>query len=121
MHVIDQYFHTLIERGGSDLHITQGQPPKLRVHGSIVPIEGEEVLTEARMESMMREICEPRSWERFKSSGDLDFAYEMDEDSRFRCNFLRQLNGYAAVFRIIPTKIASLEQLGIPPVVKDFG
>ena len=54
-------------------------------------------------------------------SGDLDFAYEMDEDSRFRCNYLKQKNGLAAVFRLIPTKIASLEQLGIPPVVKEFG
>src|SRR5205814_7388340 len=49
------------------------------------------------------------------------FAYEMDAASRFRCNFLKQANGYGAVFRLIPTKIASLEQLGIPPIVKEFG
>ena len=121
MPIIDQYFHKLIARGGSDLHITQGQPPKLRVHGSITPIEGEAVLTAEVMETMMREICEPRAWDRYQSAGDLDFAYEMDDDSRFRCNYLRQLNGYAAVFRIIPTKIATLEQLGIPPVVREFG
>src|SRR4029078_12525326 len=53
--------------------------------------------------------------------GDLDFAYEMDEHSRFRCNFLKQSHGYGCVFRLIPTKIMSLEQLGIPPVVKEFG
>ena len=45
----------------------------------------------------------------------------MDEKSRFRCNFLKQTNGYGAVFRLIPTRIASLEELGIPPVVKQFG
>ncbi|MCE9518734.1 MAG: type IV pilus twitching motility protein PilT [Verrucomicrobia bacterium] len=121
MPVIDNYFHKLIELGGSDLHITQGQPPKIRVHGGIVPIKGEEALSESFIESMMREICAPRAWERYKELGDMDFAYEMDEDSRFRCNYLRQLNGYAAVFRIIPTKIATLEQLGIPEVVREFG
>ncbi|HEY1533864.1 MAG TPA: type IV pilus twitching motility protein PilT, partial [Polyangiaceae bacterium] len=73
------------------------------------------------IETIMREICEPRAWERYQAAGDLDFAYEMDVDSRFRCNYLRQLNGLAAVFRIIPTKIATLEQLGIPKVVRDFG
>ncbi len=120
MPIIDQFFHKLIEMGGSDLHITQGQPPKIRVHGSIKPIS-DEVLTKEFMETIMQEICDERGWNRYQELGDLDFAYEMDEDSRFRCNFLRQLNGYAAVFRIIPTKIATLEQLGVPAVIKEFG
>ncbi|MCB1225875.1 MAG: type IV pili twitching motility protein PilT, partial [Verrucomicrobiales bacterium] len=120
MPIIDQYFEKLIELGGSDLHLSQGQPAKVRVHGSIQPIE-DKPLTAAGMETMMREICEPRAWERYQEKGDLDFAYEMNADSRFRCNYLRQQWGFGAVFRIIPTKIASLEQLGIPPVVKNFG
>jgi len=120
MPIIDNYFQQLIELGGSDLHLSQGQPPKVRVHGSIKPIANE-LLTQATMETMMREICEPRAWERYIEKGDLDFAYEMDAEHRFRCNYLKQQNGYGAVFRIIPTKIASLEQLGIPPVVKEFG
>lgn len=120
MPIIDQYFHKLIELGGSDLHLSQGQPPKVRVHGSIKPIS-DQILDERLMETMMREICETRAWDRYKEKGDLDFAYEMDADNRFRCNYLRQQHGYGCVFRIIPTKIASLEQLGIPPVVKEFG
>ncbi|MCS7009127.1 MAG: PilT/PilU family type 4a pilus ATPase, partial [Chthoniobacterales bacterium] len=60
-------------------------------------------------------------WQRFEESGDLDFAYEMDESSRFRCNYLKQANGYGAVFRIIPTRILTLEQLNVPPVIKTFG
>jgi twitching motility protein PilT len=120
MAIIDSLFKRLIELGGSDLHLSQGNPPKVRVHGSIKPIS-DTIMSETDMETMMREICEPRAWDRYKEKGDLDFAYEMDSDSRFRCNYLRQLNGYAAVFRIIPTKIASLEQLGIPQVVKEFG
>ena len=70
---------------------------------------------------MLSEICGPKSWEIFEERGDLDFAYEMDENSRFRCNYLKQTNGYGAVFRLIPTRIASLEELGIPPIVKQFG
>ena len=61
MPIIDTFFHTLIERGGSDLHITEGQPPKIRVHGGIKPIS-DEVLTRDFMETIMREICEPRAW-----------------------------------------------------------
>lgn len=120
MPIIDQLFTQLIELGGSDLHLSQGQPAKIRVHGAIKPIS-EDALTASTMETMMREICEPRAWERYVERGDLDFAYEMDADHRFRCNYLKQQNGYACVFRIIPTKIASLESLGIPPVVKEFG
>ncbi|MCB1275772.1 type IV pilus twitching motility protein PilT [Prosthecobacter sp.] len=120
MPIIDQYFQKLIEMGGSDLHLSQGQPPKVRVHGSIKPI-ADNILDKHLMETMMREICDTRAWERYAEKGDLDFAYEMDEDNRFRCNYMKQQHGYACVFRIIPTKIASLEQLGIPPVVKEFG
>lgn len=120
MPIIDQYFHKLIELGGSDLHLSQGQPPKVRVHGSIKPIS-DQILDKHLMETMMREICDTRAWERYAEKGDLDFAYEMDADNRFRCNYLRQQHGYGCVFRIIPTKIASLEQLGIPQVVKEFG
>jgi twitching motility protein PilT len=120
MPIIDQYFHKLIELGGSDLHLSQGQPPKVRVHGSIKPI-ADNILDKHLMETMMREICDTRAWERYAEKGDLDFAHEMDANNRFRCNYLRQQHGYGCVFRIIPTKIASLEQLGIPPVVKEFG
>ena len=120
-HKIDRFFQYLIESGGSDLHLSQGQPPKVRIHGAISAIEGEEVLTGETLGGMMREIADAKAWERYESTGDLDFAYEMDEDSRFRCNYLKQSHGYACVFRLIPTKIASLEQLGIPEVVKEFG
>ena len=75
----------------------------------------------ATMEEMMKEIAGERAWNKYVERGDLDFAYEMDEENRFRCNYLKQQYGYGCVFRIIPTKIASLEQLGIPPIVKEFG
>ena len=117
---IDQFFEVLIEAGASDLHLAEGQPPKIRRHGDIVPIR-ETPLSNHEMEYMMSEISGPERWTRFMEHGDLDFAYEMNEASRFRCNFLKQTHGHGAVFRLIPTKIATLEQLGIPVVVKEFG
>ena len=120
MPYIDQFLSVIVEQGGSDLHIGEGQPPKMRRHGDVMPIR-EEAITGEEAAGMLSEICGAQSWELFEERGDLDFAYEMDERSRFRCNFLKQTNGYGAVFRLIPTKIATLEQLGIPPVVKQFG
>lgn len=120
MAYIDQFLQIIVAEGGSDLHIGEGQPPKMRRHGDVMPIR-EEPITREEAASMLSEISGDNNWEIFEERGDLDFAYEMDAASRFRCNFLKQTNGYGAVFRLIPTKIATLEQLGIPPVVKEFG
>jgi twitching motility protein PilT len=116
---LDQFLKVIVEQGGSDLHIGEGQPPKMRKHGDVAPIE-DKPLSRDRAMSMLREVCGERNWKVFEDRGDLDFAYEMDSASRFRCNYLKQATGYGAVFRLIPTKIASLEQLGIPPVAKEF-
>ncbi len=120
MAYIDQFFKVLIEAGASDLHLAEEQPPKIRRHGEIVPIR-EEALSRDEVSYMLSEICSPKRWEQFEQTGDLDFAYEMDEESRFRCNYLKQASGYGAVFRLIPTKIATLEQLKVPEVIKEFG
>ncbi len=120
MPYIDHFFQVLIEAGGSDLHLAQGQPPKIRRHGEILPIR-DEPLTPEEMSFMLSEICSAARWQRFEELGDLDFAYEMDEENRFRVNYLKQVHGYGAVFRIIPTRIRTLDELGVPPVVKTFG
>ena len=69
---------------------------------------------------MLSEVCGPQNWEIFQQHGDLDFAYQMDENSRFRTNYFKDSNGYAAAFRLIPTKISTLEELGVPVVIKEF-
>lgn len=118
---IDEFFHYLVENKGSDLHLTEGQPPKIRKHGSVVAIPDQPILQGEDFKNMLAEICEPSAFARYLETGDLDFAYEMDEDSRFRCNYLKQQHGLGAVFRLIPTEIMSLEALGVPEVVKQFG
>src|SRR4051812_5972143 len=120
MPYIDQFFEVLVNAGASDLHLAQGQSPKIRRHGEVIAIR-DEVLTLDEMAYMMSEISGPERWTRYLETGDLDFAYEMDEHSRFRCNFLKQTKGLGCVFRLIPTKILTLDQLGIPPIVKEFG
>ncbi len=117
---IDSFFHYLIESKGSDLHLSEGQPPKIRVHGAVSAIPDQPILEGESFKQLLAEICEERAFQRYLDTGDLDFAYEMDEDSRFRCNYLKQQNGLAAVFRLIPTEIAPLEALGVPETVKQF-
>src|SRR2546430_1405741 len=119
MAALDQFLRVIVEQGGSDLHIGEGQPPKMRKHGDVAAIRDKPITRDETM-SMVREVCGERNWKIFDDRGYLDFAYEMDAASRFRCNYLKQAHGYGAVFRLIPTKIATLEQLGIPLVAKEF-
>jgi len=118
---IDELFRYLIASKGSDLHLSEGQPPKIRVHGAVTSIPDTAVLAGQDFQALLGEICDHNSFQHYLETGDLDFAYEMDVDSRFRCNYLKQQNGLAAVFRLIPTEIATLDALGVPSVVKEFG
>jgi twitching motility protein PilT len=119
MAYIDQFLQIVVHQGSSDLHIGEGQPPKIRTHGDIMPLR-DEPISRDEATRMLSEVCGPQNWELFQERGDLDFAYQMDEHSRFRTNYFRQSDGYAAAFRLIPTKISSLEELGVPVVIKEF-
>lgn len=119
MAAIDRFFDILMDKGGSDLHLAQGQPPKIRCHGEISAIS-QEVLTEESLGNMMKEICEPKRWERYLNTGDIDFAYALGDRARFRANFYMQGDGYGCIFRIIPSKILSLTDLKSPEVLKRF-
>lgn len=124
MPYLDQFFEVLLASGASDLHLGEGQPPKVRLHGEIVPVR-EEPVTREEAAFMLAEIAGPERWARYEREGDLDFAYAHETSdgtaARFRCNFLKQTHGYGAVFRLIPAEIATLEELGVPPVVREFG
>lgn len=110
---IDRLFRKLVDMGGSDLHILAGQPPKFRVHGALEAVSSTP-LANAECEELLYEILEPRRKQIFLDTMDVDFAYELKDVSRFRCNYLRQQHGIGAVFRTIPTKIRTLEELGVP-------
>jgi twitching motility protein PilT len=117
--LIDEYFDIIVETKASDLHLQEGQPPKMRLHGDIQKMR-DHVLTHAEMEQMLSEVVGPKRWEKFVKTGDADCAYELSADARFRCNLHKQLNGLGGIFRLIPNKIATLEQLKVPSVIKRF-
>jgi twitching motility protein PilT len=119
MSKIDKYFDILIKEGGSDLHLAEGQPPKMRAHGEIKAI-GDDVLDSQTLNDMMEEICEPERYKRYLDTGDIDFAYALGDRARFRANYYMQADGFGCIFRIIPSKILSLEDLKSPEVLKKF-
>ena len=74
MPYLDQFLSVIVAEGGSDLHISEGQPPKMRRHGDVMPIRQGPV-TRAEAMSMLREVCSEQKWKIFEERGDLDFAY----------------------------------------------
>ncbi len=109
-----------MQKGGSDLHLEQGQKPKVRLNGKLIEIEGAQVLTGEDMKAFLSEIATPEDWQIFDSKGDLDFAHVLGTKARFRANYFRHFFGLGAIFRIIPTQIKTIDELGLPPKVKDF-
>jgi twitching motility protein PilT len=116
---IDSYFQQMAEKGASDLHMVIGFPPLLRLHGRLDPLDAP-VLTPESNKQFLFEILTPAQQKELEKNRDLDKAYELKGVGRFRCNFLYQMRGIGAVFRIIPTKILTLDQLGMPDVVVDI-
>ena len=116
---IDSLFNTLIERNGSDLHLEEGQKPKIRINGTMTEV-GDEVLTLGKMTALLSQIAPQEDWQRFQGHGDLDFAYTFNREARFRANYFRHFFGLGAVFRLIPSKIRTLADLELPEKIKDF-
>jgi len=114
---IDNFLRLMNVRGASDLHFAVGNPPVLRVSGAMEAIRYK-TLSDNDFEIMLGEITPPALWERYKNTGDLDFAYETPGLARFRVNLFRQERGPAAVFRIIPTRLFTLDQLGMPRILE---
>ena len=116
---IDQFLKVLAERGGSDLHLTTGAPPIMRLNGHLQPYKFRE-LTAMDMEKLVYEIMEEEWRAIFLETMDFDFAYEIEGVARFRVNVFWQRKGLGAVFRTIPSEVLTADQLGLPEVVRDF-
>ena len=117
MQKIDRFLKLMNDRGASDLHLTVGRPPMLRVSGSMEPIRFR-VINEADFTEMLTAIVPPRIWEDYVRTGDADLSHELAGVARYRVNLFRQQRGAGAVFRIIPSKIMSVSQLGLPDAVR---
>lgn len=116
---IDQFLKVLFEQGGSDLHLTVGAPPIMRVHGHMQRLKFRD-LSGKDMESLVYEIMDEEWRMRFLDNMDYDFAYEIPGMARFRINVFWQRKGLAAVMRTIPSDILTFDQLGLPDVVRRF-
>ena len=117
MPAIDSLLRLMLERGGSDLHLTVGQPPRARVSGGLTDIQPEPIAA-TQMEGFLKEICPPQRWADFLERKDLDLAHEIPGLARFRGNYLYNHWGQAAVFRQIPSKILSFDDLKLPETLK---
>jgi twitching motility protein PilT len=112
---IDQFFQAMLDRGASDLHLTAGASPLIRQSGEMVKLT-EKKLSSGQIKEILFEIISESKQTKFKKTRDLDFAYQFGE-YRFRANFFFQRKGMGAVFRVIPTKILTVEDLGLPKQV----
>jgi len=114
---IDRLLKKLVDSKGSDLHMSVSSPPMIRRDGEMEILPGLPPLTPESMERMIMPIVPPRNREEFARTHDSDFAYELPGICRFRANLFVDLKGVGAVFRVIPSKILSVEDLGIPKEV----
>jgi twitching motility protein PilT len=108
------------DSGASDLHLTAGARPTIRIHGSLAPLEDRAILTPPVIQRMLYAILTQKQREGFEEKLELDFAYSLPGRARFRVNVYRQRDALGAAFRIIPYEIKALEDLGVPPSVANF-
>jgi twitching motility protein PilT len=115
---LDALMRIMIEKGASDLHLRVGEPALLRHSGEMVRIDGQPVLTDRMLSDMLRAIMPQRNRIEYKANNDTDFAYEITGLARFRANAARDRNGAVAVFRQIPAKVVSVEDMNVTEEVK---
>jgi twitching motility protein PilT len=116
---IDEYLKEVLSKSGSDLHFIAGDPPRIRLYGELQPLRNE-VLEPKLVEEMLREIMPRLSTQRLEEKNGADFAHVIPGISRFRVNILRHLNGLGAVFRAIPSKAKTLDELKMPDAVRNL-
>lgn len=119
MATINNFLKYAVNMGASDLHLSPGSAPLIRVNGELKalkwnPLDAKETL------QLIGEVLTPEQQKTFSKQLDLDFCYEAPNVGTFRANILKQRNGIDAVFRIIPTRIRALEELGLPRIAKDL-
>jgi twitching motility protein PilT len=116
---VDEYLEEILKRDGSDLHFMAGDPPRIRQYGKLSALRSERLAADFVRDALY-EIMPRKPLERFENRDGTDFAYSLGSIARFRVNVMRQLNGMGAVFRAIPSKAQTLEQLRMPEAVRNL-
>src|ERR671936_86438 len=117
---VPELLGALLDKGGSDLHLTAGSPPMVRVHGDLEQAGEYPALTPRALQGMVYAILPQKLRERFEQELELDMSYSLPGRSRFRVNVFQQRDALGAVFRVIPFEIKGVEELGLPSVVSDL-
>src|SRR5664279_2234668 len=117
---VNELLNMLLEQKGSDLHLTAGSPPVIRVHGELRPVPGVEPINGSDIREMIYAILTQKQRERFETDLELDCSYTLPGKSRFRMNVFLQRDSVGAVLRAIPYEIVDFDQLGLPASVKQF-
>jgi len=110
----------VLDKNASDLHITAGARPTIRLNGSLIQLEERPIMTPPTIQRMLYAVLTQRQREKFEETLELDFAYAVPGKARFRVNVYRQRDALGAAFRLIPYEIKALEDLGIPPSISNF-
>ena len=108
-----------VEQGASDCHLSSGEPPMLRIHGDLKKLD-HPALTQEDVHGMVYDIMNDALRKAFEATHEVDFSFELGDIARFRVNVFLQRKGEGAVFRTIPSKILTLEQLGMPAILKNL-
>ncbi len=114
---VESLLRLLLSRGGSDLHLSSGQAPRMRIHGDLMPLPEYSPPSAVDLKKMLYAVAPQRNREEFEATNDSDFALEVPGKGRFRANLFREREGIGGVFRQIPFKIPSAADLGLPDVV----
>ncbi|HEU0225683.1 MAG TPA: PilT/PilU family type 4a pilus ATPase [Steroidobacteraceae bacterium] len=116
---VDEYLEEILRRDGSDLHFMAGDPPRIRLYGTLSALRPERLAPDFVREALY-EIMPRKAVERFEARDGTDFAYTLGNLARFRVNVMRQLNGMGGVFRAIPSRARTLDQLKMPDAVRNL-
>lgn len=108
----------MVERGASDLHVTSGTYPQLRINGRLLPLTQFEVLTPQDTQRLAYSVLNEAQKQKFEEENELDLSFGIQGLARFRCNVYRQRGAVGAAFRLIPYKIRTFDELGLPPIVE---
>ena len=119
MNKIDHFLTDALSKSSSDLHFISGDPPRVRIHGSLTLLN-DEILTIDAVKEALYEIMSGSMQRDFEKNDAVDFAYEIPDVSRFRVNVMRHLNGIGAVMRAIPSKALTLDELAMPVSVRNL-
>lgn len=117
---IDDLLEEAVARQASDLHITVGVPPMLRIRGQLTPLSTYPRLLPPDTEALAKQLVQPNRWDRLSTGGELDFSYSLGRVGRFRCCAFKQRGSYGLAIRVISPRVVPLEELGLPRVVQEL-